>query len=368
MSVSKRFTEAAHTLLIIDDSPVSTELMADCLRYHGYRVLTAEDGTAGIDRARMVRPDLILLDVLMPGIDGFETCRRLQQDQTTAGIPVMFMTSLSDTGDKVRGFEVGAVDYVTKPLLPEELLARVRSQLAQSDLKRQLRRANEELEAFGYAISHDLRAPLRAVEGFSTQLLEDHAAQLGPEGLHCLGRIRTATDRMHRLIDDLLGLGRVMQLDLHRIEFDPAELVQSLVTVLQASAPERQVGWCIESVPRIQADPRLLEIALQHLLANAFKFTAHRERAEITFGSFTEGDRSGFFVRDNGAGFDMDHADRLFEVFHRMHHESDFPGTGIGLATVRRVVERHGGDIWAEAAVNQGATFYFTLPALMSGL
>jgi signal transduction histidine kinase len=225
----------------------------------------------------------------------------------------------------------------------------------------QLTAANEELEAFSYSVSHDLRAPLRGIDGFSQALLEDCAERLDEQGKSHLHRIRAATQRMGLLIDDLLNLSRVTRSEIRKERVDLTAMARSIATELQRNQPDRRVEFRIEDGLASRADPRLLRIALVNLLGNAWKFTSKRPAAWIEFGSSRANGASAYFVRDNGAGFDPAFADRLFGAFRRLHAMQEFPGTGVGLAIVQRIIHRHGGRVWAEGAVAQGATFYFTL-------
>ena len=223
----------------------------------------------------------------------------------------------------------------------------------------QLEAANRELEAFSYSVSHDLRAPLRSIDGFSQALLEDYADSLDATGQEFLARVRAASQRMSVLIDDLLRLSRVTRGELHREKIDFSALAQTISLELAGAQPERSVETIIAPGLSANADPRLMRVALENLLSNAWKYTAKHKAARIEFGQTEHEGRLCFFVRDDGAGFDMAYADKLFSAFHRMHTPREFEGTGIGLATAQRILHRHGGRIWAEAAVEQGATFFF---------
>lgn len=228
----------------------------------------------------------------------------------------------------------------------------------------ELQAMNKELEAFSYSVSHDLRAPLRSIDGFSQALLEDYYEHLDLTGQDYLRRIRAATQRMGHLIDDLLNLSRVMRSDMYLESVDLSILAQDICTELQQSQPERQVDFVIQTGLISQGDHRLLQVLLANLLHNAWKFTSKHTHARIEFGTLsTENSIPVYFVRDDGAGFDMAYANKLFKPFQRLHSTIEFSGNGIGLATVQRIVHRHGGRVWAEAAVDQGATFYFTLVA-----
>jgi len=219
----------------------------------------------------------------------------------------------------------------------------------------------DELESFAYSVSHDLRAPLRSIDGFSEILLERYNDKLDDEGKDYLNRVRSASQRMSVLIDDLLNLSRVTRYEMHHENVNLSALAQNLTRELQQSQPERHVNFTIARGLVAKGDANLLQVALENLLVNAWKFSRTRECAKIEFGRTRTNGQHAYFVRDNGVGFDMAYADKLFGAFQRLHSPNEFEGSGIGLATVRRIVNRHGGIIWAESAVDQGATFYFTL-------
>ncbi len=235
------------------------------------------------------------------------------------------------------------------------------------DRTARLQAANEELEAFAYSVSHDLRAPLRAIGGFSTALLEDCAQQLDDTGRDYLDRIVAAVGRMDHLIDDLLRLSRLTRTEMQRSWVDLSDLAHELAEELQESDPGRTAEFVVAPDVHAVADPSLIRVALGNLLNNAWKFTGKEPSARIEFGASGRGNELVYYVRDNGSGFDMTYADKLFGVFQRLHGPREFPGSGIGLATVQRIIHRHGGRVWAEGVPSEGATFFFTLPAGESG-
>ena len=382
-----------NTILIVDDMPNNLGALLDYLTDFGFEVLVAEDGESAIEQVEYALPDLILLDVLMPGIDGFETCSRLKSNQTTKDIPVIFMTALSDAEDKVKGFSVGGVDYVTKPIQQTEVLARVTTHLSIRNLQQQLQQqnsrlqqeicdrikieqqlqkrtaqietANQELEAFSYSVAHDLRNPITSINGYIWVLQEEYAYLLDEDGKHYLERVLVATERMEQLIDDILRLSQVTRSKMQFDTVDLSQIAREIAISLRQTANEREVEFIIAEGVVAQGDEPLLKIVLENLLGNAWKYTRNKPRARIEFGVLepeihTESSRQ-YFVRDDGAGFDMGKADKLFTAFCRLHGKNEFEGTGIGLATVQRIIHRHGGQIWADGEVNQGATFYFTL-------
>ncbi len=268
------------------------------------------------------------------------------------------ITALRDKTGQLRGFGKVTQD-ITERRQAEKELEGQRNELARSNAG--LIEANNELESFSYSVSHDLRAPLRTIDGFSHALLEDCADRLDDAGKTHLHRIRAATQRMGLLIDDLLNLSRLSRTEMHRQSLDISALARSIAGDLQKAQPERQIELRIEKGLKTTADPGLLRVVLENLLSNAWKFTSKRASARIEFGIARDNGTPAYFVRDDGAGFDPAYADRLFGAFQRLHATTEFAGTGIGLATVQRIVHRHGGRIWAESAVDRGATFYFTM-------
>jgi PAS domain S-box-containing protein len=263
----------------------------------------------------------------------------------------VIVTPLQDQSGGVRGFLKITRDTTEKRKAEQELVRR----------SAELEAANKELESFSYSVSHDLRAPLRGIEGFSQALQEDYASVLDATGKNYLGRIRAGTRRMGVLIDDLLNLARVTRAEMHRENIDLSKMASDVAKELQAAEPDRHVTVKVGKGLAVDGDNRLVRVALQNLLGNAWKFTSKRPDARIEFGSLRSNGSKAYFVRDNGAGFDQAYAARLFGAFQRLHSMDEFPGTGIGLATVQRIIHRHGGKVWAEGAVNLGATIYFTL-------
>jgi light-regulated signal transduction histidine kinase (bacteriophytochrome) len=262
------------------------------------------------------------------------------------------------------------VDVSLSPLETEEgplLSSAIRDITARKGIESALKLSNRELEAFSYSVAHDLRAPLRGISGFSTALVEDCSDELSGQARQYLSRIQAGAGRMAELIDALLSLSRVSRIELRRQEVDLTRIVEGIVTQLRAANPDRDVKVVAEPGVVAQGDPVLLRTALENLVGNAWKFTATRASATIAFGVETRDGQSVYFVRDDGAGFDMVGADRLFSPFQRLHTTDQFPGTGVGLATVQRIVHRHGGRIWAEGAVGRGAVFRFTLGGAKGG-
>jgi signal transduction histidine kinase len=253
-----------------------------------------------------------------------------------------------EIGDLSKSFQEMAIQRQRVEKLKDEFYASVVA-------------ANKELEAFSYSVSHDLRAPLRAIDGFSKELLVNCESKLDERSKQDLARIRAATQRMGQLIDDLLTLSHLSRRELKYEMVDLSAQVREITQKMAEAEPERAVECTSEPSVFCQGDPHLVRIALENLIANSWKFTRSRATPKIEFGAFNQNGSRVFFLRDNGAGFNMAYADKLFRPFQRLHDTKDFPGTGIGLALVQRIIHRHGGKVWVEAEENKGATFYFTL-------
>jgi len=289
----------------------------------------------------------------------------LRVGEQVVGVLGLASTNERDFSERAAFLET-MVDQVATGLqnaLLHEEVRRHAAHLEQRVAERtaQLAAVNDELEAFAYSVSHDLRAPLRSVDGFAQALLEEYVGKLDAAGQDYLRRVRAASQHMGQLIDDLLNLSRLTRSELRMARVDLSRLARGVASELQTREPERRVDFQIADGVFVQGDRRLLRVALENLLGNAWKFTSGRPQARIEFGAKRDGEEPVYFVRDNGAGFDMAYADKLFGAFQRLHGVHEFEGTGIGLATVQRIIHRHGGRVWAEGTVGQGATLYFTL-------
>lgn len=447
-------------ILIVEDSATQAEELRYTLEKNGYRVSTARNGKEALEALSRRRPTLIVSDIIMPEMDGFELCKKIKQGYNSKAIPVILLTSLSDPADVLKGLECGADNFITKPYDGTYLLARihhilinaklrsaskmqlgvellfkgskyfitserqqildlllstyetavmknheleaVREQLealnedlerkveertaalvaeieerkkAEEEVKRlnegleqrvaartlELEAANKALEAFAYSVSHDLRAPLRTIDGFSQMLAEKEAEKLDKESKDYLRRVRTSASHMSKLIDALLNLSRLTRGELKRVKVDLSSLAASAADELKKTEPERRVEFVIADGIVADGDAGMLRAAIDNLMGNAWKYSGKHKTARIEFGVTRKDGNAVYFIRDDGAGFDMQYADKLFTPFHRLHTTSEFPGLGIGLATVQRIVNRHGGRIWAEGSIDKGATFYFTL-------
>jgi signal transduction histidine kinase len=377
-------------ILLVDDQPANLVALEAMLQGLGQNLIKAESGREALKWLLTHEFAVILLDVKMPEMDGFETATLIRQRDRSRHTPILFLTAADNTQTQaVRGYALGAVDYLVKPVVPEfvrskvavfvelakktELLRRQARLLAESEqaarelaetragLVRDLEHKNRELESFSYAVSHDLRAPLRRIDSFTRAVLESQTERLDEPGRRFLSRIREASQHMSQLIDDVLHLSRVTRADLREQEVDLSSLASLILRRLQEGEPARAAEVKIRPGVVVTGDGQLLRIALENLLENAWKFTANQPAPRIEFGVTQVAGEPTYFIRDNGAGFDMTYADRLFGPFQRLHPQDEFPGSGIGLATVQRIIHRHGGRVWAEGLVGQGATFQFTL-------
>jgi two-component system, sensor histidine kinase and response regulator len=385
----------AQSILIVDDVSANLQFITGPLEAHGYAVLVARSGLEAIQRAELAQPDLILLDVVMPGLDGFETCRRLKERADTRDIPVVFMTALSAPDDKVEGFRVGAVDYVTKPLNAEEVIARVGTHLTLDALRRQLadqnrylraevqareqaqaelqhvnaeleqlatalRRSNADLEQLAYVASHDMQEPLRMVASYLQLISRRYGDRLDADGHEFIGYAVDGAKRMQAMINDLLVLSRVST---KARPFAPTDCSRILATVrmqLQVAMAESGATITEDPLPTVNGDATQLLQLFQNLVANAIKFRGEPPPQVHVSAQATE-EGWCFSVRDNGIGIAPEYFERIFLLFQRLHGRNEYPGTGIGLALCKRIVDRHGGRIWVESAAGKGSTFRFTL-------
>jgi signal transduction histidine kinase len=377
-------------ILLVDDQPANLVALEAMLQGLGQNLVRAGSGREALKHLLTQDFAVILLDVKMPEMDGFETASLIRQRDKSRDTPIIFLTAADRSQTQaVRGYAIGAVDYLVKPVVPEFVRSKVavfvelakknallerQAQLlrqgeraarelaeTRAELVRDLEHKNRELESFSYAVSHDLRAPLRRIDAFVRAVTETQADRLDETGRHFLERVRESCQDLMRLIDDVLYLAKVTRADLRDQDVDLSALAGLLLERMREASPTRSVEVKIRPGVIVSGDGQLLRIALENLLENAWKFTANEPVARIEFGTTTLGGELACYVRDNGAGFDMTYADRLFAPFRRLHGTSEFPGTGIGLATVQRIIHRHGGRVWAEGLVGQGATFYFTV-------
>ena len=360
-------------LLVVDDEPAQMRALCNTLEDHEYAPLGCTSADSALAALRQASFDLLLTDLMMPGLNGIGLLREaLAIDPMLVGV---IMTGEGTIGTAVEAMQSGALDYILKPFKLSAILPVLgrslemrRLRLENATLERQVREhaaeleaANTELDAFTRSASHDLRSPLNAVVGFSDLLMNTLGPELPAQQLTWLVNIEQSAKHMSQLIDDLMRLSRLgrQALSLHTVDLNV--LVQEVIDELLQHPSQRDLQVHLGDLPDTVADASLLRQVFFNLLSNAFKFTRGVERAVVDIGCDRRGEECVFFVRDNGSGFDMTRADRLFDAFHRLHRAEDFEGSGVGLSIVQRVVHRHGGRVWAEASPGQGASFFFTL-------
>ena len=362
-------------ILIVDDEAAQMKALCDTLRDQGYETAGFHSSQAALAALREAKFDLLLTDLMMPEMDGIALVRAARESDPDL-VSVM-MTGAGTIATAVETMKAGALDYILKPfelsvILPvlSRALTIRRLRLENVALERQLRErtveleaANQELEAFSYSVSHDLRAPLRAVNGFSQILLKESESRLSEREQQLLLKISSSAAQMGELIEGLLTLSRLGRQPLSKRPLNLTPLVRQVLNELGKEREGRQLEIRVSDLPECLGDPALLKPIFVNLISNAIKFTRAKERAIVEIGWREQNGEGVFFVRDNGAGFDMRYAHKLFGAFQRLHNRDEFEGTGIGLSIVQRAIRRHGGRIWAEAEVGKGATFYFTLAA-----
>ena len=395
-------------ILIVEDNHASLRLLAEILTDEGYVVRPADGGAIALASINAKRPDLILLDIQMEGVNGFEVLKNVKESPKSQDVPVIFLSATTNLEERVEGLRLGAVDFISKPYKKEELLARVaiqmqmrrlyaeiqqqKDQLAQTveqlkaeieerqraeaalqrlnaDLEQRvaqrtahLEAANRELNAFTYSISHDLRVPLRAIAGFSHILNDEYHNILDGEGQRLLGVIRQNTVKLESLIDDILVLLRISQ---NKPLLSTTDMYRMVDTIYQQKAtPEERakINFDLQPLTPGYVDSLLIKMVWEQLLSNAIKFSSPREHPSIEVSSRVEKEVVVYCIKDNGVGFNPQYYHKLFGLFERLHKVGQFEGKGVGLAIVKRIVERHGGAVWAESTPDQGAAFYFSIP------
>jgi two-component system sensor histidine kinase/response regulator len=373
-------TVAKPVLLVVDDAPEYLSMMAACFE-SSYSVRLASSGRRGLQLAlKEPQPDVVILDVLMPEMDGHAVLTALRADPRTHEIPVIFMTSLAESGDETAGLAEGAADYIIKPAPPQVMQARVRAQIElkqmrdglrehidllnveigrRETLEKKLQQTVADLEAFSYTVSHDLRAPLAAIGGFTSSLQQTEAARMSPAGLRRLERVIANSQKMESMIDNILAFSRTSQGDTRMRPVDLDRLLAQVVEDAKQAYPYAEID--VGPLPGVAGDDAMLRQVFANLIDNALKFSASRPDARIEVGAGATDAATEIFVRDNGSGFDMAYADKLFGLFKRLHTQDEVSGTGVGLAIVKRLVDRHGGEVRAESVADGWTTFTISL-------
>lgn len=411
-------------LLIVDDHAINLKLLRAQLEAEGHAVLEAANGVEALQVLGREGVDAVISDILMPNMDGFRLCHEIRTSDKFHDLPfILYTSTYNSPEDRQLAQIVGADRYVVKPSPPRVLFDAVREAVQKTrdsirpplpahgetyvlkhysealvtkleeknvelqgalerlqaanaeiaELNRslesrveqrtaELQAANRELESFSSLVSHDLRAPLRAIRGFAEMLRRDHAGAMPSDATKLLERVEENVKVMQALIDDLLEFSRLGRKALSRQRLNLAHLARECLKDLAHEEEGREVEIVIGELPPCHGDPILIKQVMANLLGNALKYSRKRDIARIEVGAENRGGEYVCYVRDNGAGFDMRHSGKLFEMFQRLHSRSDFEGTGVGLALVKRIIEKHGGRVWAEGALDQGATFYFSLP------
>ena len=380
---------AKPTVLIADDTPANIAMLAEHLGARGISVTVAQDGEEAVERARFALPDLVLLDVMMPGVGGFEACRRMKSFPETKDIPVIFMTALSDIGDKMTAYSVGGVDYVTKPFHAEEVLARVNAHLSLRAMQRELAsqnqqlqqeiavrraaeqvlarrteelaRSNAELEQLAYVASHDLQEPLRMIASYLQLVEQRYNHKIDADATEFIGFAVDGAKRMQKLIDDLLAYSRLGSRAKPFQSMSCATIVKDAIQSVRAAVEANSAQITCGKLPAVMGDQAQLTHLFQNLIANAIKFRRNQP-PHIHIDADDAGESWCFSVRDNGIGIAPEYFERIFVMFQRLHSRSTYPGTGIGLALCKRIVEHHQGRIWVESVPGEGSVFKFTLP------
>lgn len=417
MVISLKETFEEGYVLVAEDSFVQAKKVKRFFDNQSIRCVVCKNGSEALQKARDEKPELIVSDLVMPIMNGYEFCKSIKVDPKLSDVPFIILTSLNDPMDIIRGLQAGADNFITKPYEEEYLLTRINYLIANrhvrmmgsgdmsmeivfqeqrftinsdkkqildlllsvyeaainrnmqlieaqrqlEELNESLRNANQELEAFTRTVSHDLRAPINGVLSFASLLEEIFEEEENEEAREYIDNIITSGKKMTQLINDLLAYSRSANHEIEVHEVDLSELVEEIVEDLTNVNYTADYDIGIESEMVIHADPKLIAIVMENLINNALKYSQKEESPQIEIGSDVMNNQTVYYVKDNGAGFDMTKSESLFRPFIRLHSDKDFSGTGVGLSTVKRILERHGGTIWVESEINVGSTFYFTI-------
>ncbi|MBT3365668.1 MAG: response regulator [Nitrospina sp.] len=364
-------------ILLVDDNFTNIELLKTLLQKDGYEIAYAPNGEDALKVVPKLKPNLILLDIMMPGIDGFETCKKLKDNEQFRDIPVIFISAKSTPKDIVRGFEVGGVDYITKPFNLKEVLARVRTQLQLQSLMiqkekseekakafaQELERSNRALEEFAHLASHDLQAPLRKIITFGDRLKEQ-SPNLDDKGKDYLDRMQKASVRMKNFIDDLLDFSSVTSIPKPYKLVDLGKIAHRVCEDLDLQIKTNNTTIKIEKLPSLELDSAQFSTVFQNLISNAIKYHRKGVAPVISLTSSYDAEEKSWNIKvsDNGIGVEEKYFERIFKLFQRLHGKSSYEGTGIGLAICQKIVNNHGGEITLESKIDEGSSFIIHLP------
>lgn len=368
--------EAKPKILIVDDRPENLVTLNRVLGDLDVELIEATNGNDALKATLYHDFALALLDIQMPEMDGYELASILREEEKTANLPFVFISAVyTDNLNVFKGYEKGAFSVITKPFQPEILINKVKFFIEKhqqevalyelnKDLKKKnedLERMNQELEAFSYSVSHDLRSPLRSINGYASILKEEYEEKLDDDAERLLDKIIGSALKMSNLIDSLLSLSRLGRKETLNRSVKIKPLVQKVLREFEKVPNRENINIIINDLPDTEGDLELIKQIFVNLISNAIKYSSKKEKPQIEIGAYEKEGETVYYVRDNGAGFNMAYKEKLFGVFQRLHGAKEFEGIGIGLAIVKRIVNRHGGNIWAEGEMDEGATFYFTL-------
>lgn len=389
-------------VLLVDDRDENLFALETILRDENYQLIKARSGKEAL--AHLLKDldfHLIIMDVLMPGMNGFETAALIYEREKLKNIPIIFLTAMDIEGNIYKGYQAGAIDYISKPIIPELLKVKVRAFVELSEKNRQLirqekmlRAANRKLEweiaerklseakvkalnedlakkleqlqsldSFNYSISHDLMSPLNSITGLTGLLQTMYPEKFDMDVLEIVNHIMGSVDRMSKLIKDLLSFSRQANAEITKVDVSMKSLVDEVMQEISLTMPVAETKIVVHELPNAYCDNSMLKQVWHNLISNAVKYSQKKPQPTVEIGGRMESGDLVYFVKDNGAGFNMAHYNKLFSIFQRLHSESEFNGTGIGLAVVKRIIERHDGRIWAQSEIGKGSEFYFTLKA-----
>lgn len=393
-------TTTRSKILLVDDRNENLIALETILQDEDYDLVKTNSGREALSYLLKDQDvHLIIMDVLMPIMNGFETATLIYQREKLKNIPIIFLTAMDIEGNIYRGYKAGAIDYISKPVIPELLRVKVRAFVELSEKNKELLKQEENLlrinrqleqeiterkssevkitmlnedlswrleqlqslDSFNYSISHDLMSPLNSIMGLSSVLREMHPEKIDDTVFTIANHIHDASEKMSKLIKDLLSFSRQANAEIVKAEHSMKDIIDDVLLDMKLHTPVERTEIVIHELPPAYCDNNMLKQVWSNLISNAIKYSQKKDNPRVEIGSESDKTRQIYFVKDNGAGFNMKNYDKLFGIFQRLHSEKDFTGTGVGLAIVKRIIDRHDGKIWAESALGKGASFYFTL-------